>query len=180
MTHPRALSLALALLALIALPAFGQTAAGVPGSSAPPNSYPGAGANNPGSNAPGRRGQRQQPCWQVAGISQATFQQHHQIEENTHSQVQSVCSNTSLNPQQKQAQIRQIREQAEKEMQNLVSPQQQESLRACREQRGEQRGGGGGTRRGGSEGGCGEMPAGNGARNGSKPQPQSEPPSEQQ
>ncbi len=183
MTHPRPHCLALALLVLTALPAFSQSAAGVPGSSAPPASSPGSDA--PGSNAPAsRRGQRQQPCWQVAGISQATFQQHHQIEENTHSQVQSVCSNSSLSPQQKQAQVRQIREQAQKEMQNLVSPQQQEALKACREQRGEQhgeqRGGGGGPHRGGGEGGCGEMTAGNGSRNGTRPQPQSEPPSQQQ
>jgi len=178
MTRPRPLFLALTLVAFTALPALSQTAAGVPGNSAPPASSPGS--NAPTSNAPASRrgGQRQQPCWQVAGISQSAFQQHHQIEENTRSQVQSVCSNSSLSPQQKQTQIRQLHEQAQKEMQSLVSPQQQEALKSCREQRGEQHGGGG-MHRGGGEGGCGEMPAGNGSHNGSRPQPQAEPPSEQ-
>jgi len=175
MKHARPLGFAVVLLLVAALPGFAQSAAGVPGSSAPPATAPGAG--NSGSNTPGRRGgQRQQPCWQVAGISQATFQQHHQIEENTRSQVQSVCSNSSLSPQQKQEQIRQLHEQAQKEMQNLVSPQQQEALRSCREQRGEQHGGGG-MRHGGGEGGCGQMPAGNGPRNG-RTQPQSPPQSQ--
>lgn len=168
MTRPRPLFLALTLVAFTALPALSQTGTGAPGGSAPQT-----GSNSPGS----RRGQKQQPCWQAAGISQSAFQQHHQIEENTRSQVQSVCSNSSLSPQQKQEQIRQLHEQAQKEMQNLVSPQQQEALRSCREQRGEQHGGG--HRGGGGEGGCGEMPAGNGSHSG-KAQSQSEPPSEQQ
>lgn len=178
MTRPRPLFLALTLVALTALPALSQTAAGVPGNSAPPANSPGS--NAPSSNPPGsRRGQRQQPCWQVAGISQSAFQQHHQIEENTRSQVQSVCSNSSLSPQQKQEQIRQLHEQAQKEMQSLVSAQQQESLKSCREQRGEQHGGGSGMHHGGGEGPCGEMAGGNGSHNGSRPQPQS-PPSEPQ
>jgi hypothetical protein len=158
---------------LAALPAIAQTAAGVPGSSAPNASAPGS--NAPNSNAPGNRRGRQQPCWQTAGISQSTVQQHHQIEENTRSQVESVCANSSLSPQQKQEQIRQIREQGRKQMESLISPQQEEALKACREQRGEQRGGNNGMHRGGGgEGPCGQMPAGNGSHNGAKTQPQNE------
>lgn len=171
MTRPRPLGFALALLFLFsALPVLAQSAAGVP---APANTAP-------GSTAPGNRRGQQQPCWQVAGISQQTVQQHRQIEQSTRSQVQSVCANSSLSPQQKREQIRQIREQARKQMEALITPQQQEALKACREQHGGERGQNrGGVHRGG-EGPCGEMPAGNGPPSGSKPQPQSQPQPEQQ
>jgi hypothetical protein len=177
MSRPNPLGFALVMLLLCAaLPVFAQTAGSVPGSTAPGNAAPGSTA--PGSTAPGNRRGRQQPCWQVAGVSQQTVQQHHQIEENTRSQVESVCANSSLSAQQKQEQVRQIREQGRKQMEGLLSPQQEEALKSCREQRGEQRGGNrGGENHGGGmhhEGGCGEMPAGNHSPNGSKPQQQNE------
>jgi TolA-binding protein len=105
---------------------------------------------------------RQQPCWQVAGVSQQALQQHRQIEESTRSQVEAVCSNSSLSQQQKQQQIRQLRENARKQMASIVSPQQEEALRSCRESRGEGRAAG--SRREGGSGGaaaagpCGEIP----------------------
>jgi periplasmic protein CpxP/Spy len=166
MTRPNALIL-VALLAACTLPISAQTS-GVPGSTSPTSPAPSS-----------RRGGRQQPCWQVAGISQQTAQEHHQIEEKTRSEVQSVCTNSSLSPQQKQEQIRQLHEQAHKQMEALITPQQQEALKSCREQRGGEHEHGGGMHRGGGEGPCGEMPARKGP-NGTKPQPQSEPPSEQQ
>jgi len=125
-----------------------------------------AGQTTPGSTGSAQRG-RQQPCWQVAGVTQQALQQHRQIEESTRSQVEAVCSNTSLSAQQKQQEIRQLRENAKKQMGSLVTAQQEEALRSCRESRGEnhnggvRRSGGGGA---GGEGPCGEMPTGNGSR----------------
>ena len=115
-------------LALFLLPAAAQTAAGVPGSSAP--SAPPPGSSAPGSTAPGNRRGRQQPCWQVAGISQQTVQEHRQIEEKTRSEVESVCANSSLSPEQKREQVRQLREQGRKQMEALITPQQEEALKS--------------------------------------------------
>jgi Spy/CpxP family protein refolding chaperone len=109
-----------------------------------------------------RRG-RQQPCWQQVGISQSAEQQHRQIEESTRSQVEAVCSDSSLSQQQKQQKIRQLREAARKQAEHLLSPQQEQAMKACHEQRGAGRGTGHGTQGGGarSEGGpCGEMTSG--------------------
>src|SRR5581483_6035398 len=114
------------------------------------------GQTTSGTTGNGQRG-RQQPCWQVAGVSQQALAQHRQIEESTRSQMEAVCSNTSLSAQQRQRQIRQLRENAKKQMESLVSPQQEQALRSCRESRGE--GHGGGARRTGGSGG-GEGPCG--------------------
>ena len=131
-----------------------------------------AGQTTPGTTGSTQRG-RQQPCWQVAGVTPQALQQHRQIEESTRSQVEAVCSNTSLSAQQKQQEIRQLRENAKKQMGSLVTSQQEESLRSCRESRGENHGGGMHRSGGGGEGEgpCGEMPKGSN----SKPTNTSEP-----
>jgi Spy/CpxP family protein refolding chaperone len=101
----------------------------------------------------------QSPCWQQAGISQSAMQQRKQIEEGTHSQVESVCSDSSLTPQQKQQKIRQLRQEAQKQVEGLITPQQEQALKSCRASRGE------GPRMGGTHAGgggpCGEMISGN-------------------
>jgi hypothetical protein len=112
---------------------------------------------SPRSTTPARPG-RQTPCWQQAGISQATIQKRKQIEENIHGQVGSVCSDSSLTPQEKQEKIHQLREEAQQQTQGLISPQQEQALKSCREQRGE------GPHPGGTHGGggpCGETASGN-------------------
>jgi len=48
---------------------------------------------------PGRR-VNAEPCWQVAGIDKSVMEQRSAIERDTHSQVEGVCSNSSLSPQQ--------------------------------------------------------------------------------
>jgi hypothetical protein len=58
------------------------------------------------------------------------------IQENTHSQVGSVCSDSSLNPQQKRQKIHQLHQEAQQQIEALVNAQQLEALRNCREQRG--------------------------------------------
>jgi hypothetical protein len=102
---------------------------------------------------------RQSPCWQQAGISQSAIQQHRQIEESTRSQVESVCSDSSLTPQQKQEKIRQLHQQAQRQAGGLITPQQENALKSCRASRSEAPHMGG--MHGGAGGPCGEMTSGN-------------------
>ena len=46
------------------------------------------------------------PCWEVAGISKSAIAERRRIEQETRSQVQSVCNDSSLNEQQKREKIR--------------------------------------------------------------------------
>lgn len=99
--------------------------------STPPSS------SNPPSSAPPAhlaRG-RQVPCWQQAGISPSVMEQHRTIERDAHSQIEAVCENSSLTPQQKQQQAREIRQQAQQKIDALVTPEQQTTLRSCQQQR---------------------------------------------
>jgi hypothetical protein len=103
---------------------------------------------------------RQEPCWQEAGVTKAAIEQRRTIEESVKSQVASVCANSSLTPQQRQQEIRQIHEQAHQQIDALISPQQQEAIKSCQASRGH--GGGGLHAGGGGHGGmgpCGEMPS---------------------
>jgi hypothetical protein len=79
---------------------------------------------------------QQEPCWKQIGISQQALQEHRQIAEQMHNQVEQVCS-SSLTGQQKQQKIRQIREQAHAQMDKLVSPSQMAALKECRAKRGQ-------------------------------------------
>jgi len=120
---------------------------------------------------------KQEPCWKQAGISQTALQQHRQIAEQTHSQVEAVCANSSLTPQRKRQQIRQIREQAHAKMDKLVSPSQMEALKSCRAKRGMPAAAQ--TPRGADP--CGNMPMGQkgkpqpGGNSQNKPSPDEEP-----
>jgi len=123
---------------------------------------------SPKAGAPGTATHKS-PCWQQAGISQSAMQQRKQIEENTHSQVESVCSDSSLTPQQKQQKIHQLHEEAQKQIGGLITPQQEQELKSCRASRGEA------PHMGGMHAGgpCGEMATGNRPQPaGQKPQPQ--------
>ena len=77
----------------------------------------------------------QPPCWEVAGISKSAMEQRQAIQQRTHSEVEAVCADPSLTPQQRQQKIRQIHEQAKQELDALVSPQQMEALKSCQEAR---------------------------------------------
>jgi hypothetical protein len=101
---------------------------------------------------------RQEPCWQQAGISKGAMQQRKSIEQGSRAEIQSVCANGSLTPQQRREQIRAIHERTRQQVDGLISPQQREAMRACQEARGH--GGGGGFHGGGGgrgEGPCGEL-----------------------
>ena len=71
---------------------------------------------------------RQEPCWQVAGISKAAMEKHKSLEQSAHSQVQAVCADPSLTPQQKREKIREIHEQTHQQAESLFTPQQHQAL----------------------------------------------------
>lgn len=104
----------------------------------------------------GTRRPRQEPCWQVAGISKGAMEQERVVRQQARQEVEAVCANSSLTLQQKRQQIREIREKEKQQIDTIVSPQQREALRACREERG-QGGHGHGMGGGHGSGPCGEM-----------------------
>lgn len=104
---------------------------------------------SPSQTGPARRGGT--PCWQQAGIEKSVMEQRWSIERDTRSQIEAVCSNSSLTPQQKHQQTRDLRQQARQKMEGLVTPEQEKALTACQEQRGFSHPGGAGM-----QGGCGE------------------------
>jgi len=130
------------LVFLCAVPLFAQDAP-------PANSTP------PSQTQPMRRG-HMEPCWQVAGIDRSVVEQRQSLERETHSQVEAVCSNSSLTPQQKRQQVREIRQQAHQKLEGLLTADQEKALTACQQQRGMNHPGG----MGGGLAGCGEMPRG--------------------
>jgi hypothetical protein len=77
----------------------------------------------------------QEPCWQEAGISKSAMEQRRQIEQNTRAEIQSVCNDSALTPQQKREKIRQLHQQTRQQIEGVISPQQQEALKACQQQR---------------------------------------------
>jgi len=120
------------------------------------------------STAPGAtRRPRQEPCWQVAGISRSALQQRRAIARQARQEVESVCANSSLSLQQKRQQIEQIHQRERQQIDGIITPAQQEALRSCQEAR---NGGGhvGGHGGGGHGGPCGEMSVGH------KPHPMEE------
>jgi len=111
-----------------------------------------AGADAP-SPRPGRQGGFS-PCLQRAGVDRSVMEQLMSIQRDMRSQVEGVCSNTSLSPDQKHQQVQEIHQQAEQKITSLITPQQKQELIACRQEtHGGNHPGGGGELLGG--GGCG-------------------------
>ena len=103
----------------------------------------------------------QPPCWQEAGLSKGAMEQRQAIQRRTRSEVEAVCAETGLTPQQRQRKIRQIHEQAKQELDALASPQQMEALKSCQMSRNHEGGHPvGHPVAGGGHGPCGELPAG--------------------
>ena len=122
---------------------------------------------NPSSQTrPARRGGGE-PCWQQAGIEKSVMEQVWTVGRDARSQVEAVCSNSSLTPQQRSQQAREIREKAMQKRDSLMTADQSKALTACQQARGGNHSGGGmheGGMHEGGGGGCGEM-----ARAGSRP-----------
>jgi hypothetical protein len=143
----------------------------------PPTSNPPA--NPQAQNRPAHRGE---PCWQQAGIEQSVMEQIHTIAREARSAVEAVCSNSSLTPQQKQQQAREIREKAMQKREGLMTADQEKTLKACQQEQHENHPGNGGMHQGGMHeggGGCGEMPRA-GSRPGTAPGGTSNPPAPNQ
>lgn len=85
-------------------------------------------------NYPMRKG-RSEPCWQQAGLQKPVALQLASIQREAHSQLEGVCSSTSLTSQQKQQQVKQIHEQARQKMEALITTDQEKTLMECRQQR---------------------------------------------
>jgi hypothetical protein len=125
--------------------------AGLPGTTGTTGT--GSGSHLPGRTNPNRK----EPCWQVAGVSRSLIQQRQALQRQARQEIEAVCSTASLSITQKRERIHQIRQQERAQVDGLISPQQQEAIRACQESRGHG-GGGGGRISGGHAGPCGTIP----------------------
>ena len=118
---------------------------------------------------------KREPCWQVAGISKAAIEQRHALARQAKQEVEAVCANSSLTLQQKHEEIRAIHEREKQQANALVTPQQEEALKACQSSRGHG-GGHGGFGGGHGMGPCGEMPSATGGTRGTTPPTKGKPP----
>lgn len=112
---------------------------------------------------------KKEPCWEVAGISKASMEQRHALAQQAKQEIRAVCANSSLTLEQKREQIRAIHEREKQQVNGLVTPQQEEALKACRASRGHGGGHGGFGGGGHGMGPCGEMPSATGGTRGTKP-----------
>lgn len=104
-------------------------------------------------------------CLQQAGLESSVVEKIRAIGRDTRSQVEGVCSNASLTPQQQNQQVREIREKAMQERAALMTADQQKAVSACQQARHGYHPARSGAHEG-HLGGCGEMP-----RGGSRPSP---------
>jgi len=132
-----------------------KTIAQAPIRTAPPT-VPGTVAKHP----------KQEPCWEVAGISKSVIEERRSIERQAHQEVEAVCADSALSPQQKRQEIRQIHQREKEQIDAIISPEQREALRSCQQERSAGHVGGGHP--GVPRGPCGEI------LSGSKPNPQRE------
>ena len=109
---------------------------------------------------PTTRAPRQEPCWEVAGVSRSALQQRRGIAQQARHEVEAVCANSSLSIQQRRQQMQQIHQRERQEIEGIISPAQQDAMRTCQEQRHGGGHGGGGHLGGGHGGPCGEMTVG--------------------
>ncbi|MGB9073757.1 MAG: hypothetical protein WCC22_14050 [Terriglobales bacterium] len=118
----------------------------------------GGGTTPPRRGGPTTNHPRREPCWEVAGISKTVIEQRQALARQARQEIESVCANSSLSIQQKRERIRAIHLQEKQQSDALITPQQQEALRACQQSRGGGHGGGGHLGGGHGAGPCGEMP----------------------
>lgn len=112
----------------------------------------------PPASSPQARRARSEPCWQVAGVTKSALQQRRAIAQQARQEIASVCANSSLSLAQKRQQIQQIHRQERQQIDAIITPAQQQTMRSCQEQRHTGHSSGGHV--GGGHGGpCGEMPA---------------------
>ena len=98
--------------------------------------------------AQGRRPGRHQSCAEKAGISRDVIHKRKALEQESHSQIRSVCADSSLTDKQKREKIKEIHQNLHEQVQSLMTPEQFEALKAC--QREQHPGGGHAGARAGS------------------------------
>jgi hypothetical protein len=103
-------------------------------------------------------------CLQRAGVAQSVIEQLVSVHRDMRTQVEGVCSDSSIPVDQKRQQVQAIRQQAEQKVEGLITPEQEKEVAACRQsaQRSNHPGGEGGLFAGV---GCGGMRAGAGRSN---------------
>ncbi len=74
-------------------------------------------------------------CFQKAGVPDSVWQRVHAIRQSTHQQVTTICQNPSLTPEQRHQQIKRTHELAKRQIDALLTPQQLEGIKACRDER---------------------------------------------
>jgi Spy/CpxP family protein refolding chaperone len=109
-----------------------------------------------GTHPAGQAHVRQEPCWKQVGISESAKEQRDAIASDRRSQVESVCADTSLSPQQKQQKIHKIRQEAKQKIDGVITPEQEQQLQACQKERSPGHPVTGGAHHSGG-GPCGEM-----------------------
>ncbi len=93
---------------------------------------------------PQNKQQKQEPCWKEVGIPENVFSERRSLEQSTRAEVEGVCSDPTLNDQQKREKIRDIRKASRERMDALMTPGQRESLKQCQQARAQAHPGGGG------------------------------------
>jgi len=116
---------------------------------------------------PQARPGHQENCFQQAGLERSVMEQIRSVVHDTHTQIDGVCSTSSLTPQQKNQQVREIREKAMQERESLMTADQRRTVTACQQARRANHPAGIGEHEG-PRGGCGQMPRG-GSRPGASP-----------
>ena len=111
----------------------------------------------PSASSPHAGPARPEPCWQVAGVTKSALQQRRVIAQQARQEITSVCANSSLSLAQKRQQIQQIHRQERQQIDALITPAQQQTMRSCQEQRNPGHTGGGHLGGGHGGGPCGEM-----------------------
>jgi hypothetical protein len=109
----------------------------------------------PAQTRPGRQGN----CFQQAGLERSVMEQIRSIGRDTRSQIEGVCSNAALTPQQQNQQVREIREKAMQEREGLMTADQQKTVTACQQEKRANHPVGNGAHEG-LLGGCGDMTRG--------------------
>jgi Spy/CpxP family protein refolding chaperone len=155
-------------LLLCALPLAAQDA---------PSSNP-----NPAPSARSARRPAVEPCWQQAGIEKSAMEQIWSIQRETRTQVEGVCANSSLTPEEKHQQLKEIHQQAHEKMDGIITADQQKAMTACQQERRENHPAGaragGGTATAGD--GCGDWQRGPRNPNNANPNGDSDTPPDHQ
>jgi hypothetical protein len=99
----------------------------------PPPQPQGQGGSTNSGQAPSQAQERQQrvACLVKAGISKDLMDTRRKILDQTRSQIESICGDSSLSTADKQAQVHQAREEARKQMDEAMTPAQQKGIESC-------------------------------------------------